>query len=84
MFTVLVIFNRGEETAKLQNGGMTDGMAEWQNGGMVEWWMEWSNGRNGGNGRMSERMAEWQDGRMAEMATFVPFMVHANSNLIYY
>ncbi len=53
------------------NGGTADGMAE-------------SNGRR--NGRMAEmagmaeRQKEWQNGRMAEVATYVLFMVHADTD----
>jgi hypothetical protein len=66
--------------------GMADGMVEWQKWlhtyylcgqkvkmvGMVEWreWRtEWSNGRNGG-----------RNGRMAEIATYVLFMVHTDTD----
>ncbi len=38
------------------------------------------NGGNGGNGGTAERMAEWQNGRMAEVATYVLFMVHADTD----
>jgi hypothetical protein len=42
------------------------GMAEWRNGGMVDGMAEWQK--------------EWQNGRMAGMATYILFMVHANTN----
>ncbi len=49
-------------------------MAEWRNGGMAEW----------RTGRMVDGMAEWQkewqNGRMAGMATYVLFMVHADTD----
>jgi hypothetical protein len=49
-------------------------MAEWRNGGMAEW-------RNGGMADgMSEWQKEWQNGQMAGMATYVLFMVHADTN----
>ncbi len=54
------------------------------------------NGGNGGNGRMAERQKEWKNGRKnvrknvrkngrkngAEMATYVLFMVHADTMYI--
>ncbi len=42
------------------------GMAEWRNGGMADGMAEWQK--------------EWQNGRMAGMATYVLFMVHANTD----
>ncbi len=42
------------------------GMAEWRNGGMADGMAEWQK--------------EWQNGRMAGMATYVVFMVHANTD----
>ncbi len=41
-------------------------MAEWRNGGMAD--------------RMAEWQKEWQNGRMAGMATYVLFMVHADTD----
>ena len=64
--------------AEWRNGGMAEWrngrMAEWRNGGMAEW-------RNGGMADgMAEWQKEWQNGRMAGMATYVLFMVHADTN----
>jgi hypothetical protein len=42
------------------------GMAEWRNGGMADGMAEWQK--------------EWQNGRMAGMATYVLFMVHADTD----
>ena len=51
---------------------------------------EWSNGKNGGQmaewriGGMADGMAEWQkewqNGQLAGMATYVLFMVHADTD----
>ncbi len=41
-------------------------MAEWRNGGMADGMAEWQK--------------EWQNGRMAGMATYVLFMVHADTD----
>ncbi len=53
------------------NGGTADRMAE-------------SNGRRNdrmtGMAGMAERQKVWQNGRMAEMATYVLFMVHTNTD----
>ncbi len=54
-----------------QNGGMADGMVEWSYGG---------NGRMAGMAGMAEWQKEWQNGKMAEVATYVLFMVHANTD----
>jgi hypothetical protein len=58
---------------------MADGMVEWSNGG---------NGQMAGMAGMAERQKEWQNGKMAEVATYVLFMVHADTNdnntLIFY
>ncbi len=42
------------------------GMAEWRNGGMADGMAEWQK--------------EWQNGWMVGMATYVLFMVHADTN----
>ncbi len=42
------------------------GMAEWRNGGMADGMAEWQK--------------EWQNDRMAGMATYVLFMVHADTD----
>ncbi len=34
---------------------------------------------NGGMAGMAERQKEWQSGKMAEVATYVLFMVHADT-----
>ncbi len=41
-------------------------MAEWRNGGMADGMAEWQK--------------EWQNGRMVGMATYVLFMVHADTD----
>jgi hypothetical protein len=55
--------------------GMAEQRQEWRpNGGMAEW-------RNGGMAdRMAEWQKEWQNGQMAGTATYVLFMVHADTN----
>jgi hypothetical protein len=42
------------------------GTAEWRNGRMADGMVEWQK--------------EWQNGRMAGMATYVLFMVHADTD----
>ncbi len=60
-------------------------MVEWRNGGMAD---GWRNGGMAGMAGMAERQKEWQNGKMAEVATYVLFMVHANTDnddtLIFY
>ncbi len=41
-----------------------------------EWRTEWSNGGNGRMAVMADGMVEWQ----TEMATYVLFMVHTNTD----
>ncbi len=41
-------------------------MAEWRNGGMADGMAEWQK--------------EWQNGRMAGMATYILFVVHADTD----
>jgi hypothetical protein len=55
--------------------GIAEQRQEWRpNGGMAEW-------RNGGMADgMAECQKEWQNGRMAGMATYVLFMVHADTD----
>ncbi len=78
---------RNGGVAKWRNGRM----AEWRNGGMADGMVEWSNGGNGqmaGMARMAEWQKEWQNGKMAEVATYVLFMVHSDTDddntLIFY
>jgi hypothetical protein len=42
-------------------------------------WTEWSNGRNGGNGGWTE-WSNGGNGQMAEMATYVLFTVHTDTD----
>ncbi len=53
------------------NGGTADGMAE-LNGRR--------NGQMTGMAGMAEQQKEWQNGRMAEMATYVLFTVHTDTD----
>ncbi len=53
------------------NGATADGMAE--SNGRRNGWMT-------GMAGMAERQKEWQNGWMAEMATYVLFMVHTDTD----
>ncbi len=50
--------------------------------------VEWRNGRITRMTGMAEGQKEWQNGKMAEVATYVLFMVHADTDdddtLIFY
>ncbi len=89
-----IMAGMAEQQTEWRNWGMADGMVkwwEWSNGGNGR-----QNGRmadrNGyirtiyGTHRhrrlagMGERQKEWQNGRMAEMATYVLFMVHTDTD----
>ncbi len=90
---VELLIGMAEWRMEWQNGGMAGtatGMAD-QNGGMADGMVEWSNGGNGrmaGIAGMAQRQKEWQNGKMAEVATYVLFMVHADTDdddtLIFY